>query len=170
MKWKENMNRLKTFGKYILLLAAFYIVSNILIYFCIQTSYSPVESKIEENSQIEISVSEAKATLINGKIEGSIKNKSAGDLTKKYIKCEFFSKRGTLILTKYIEIDELKIGEEKKIEIGFRAENIKSVKMQITDEVANEENVKIIEGLNQTSDEDKFAAFVAIFILMKCFI
>ena len=164
------MKRLKTFGKYILLLIAFYVVSNILAYFCIQTTYSPMEKEINAGENIEINVSYAKATIINGKIEGKIKNISEEDINGKYIKCDFISKRGTKILTKYIQINELKAGEEKDFSISFRADNITKFEMQITDEYQSGENTKLIEALNKTSDEDKVAAFIAIFTLMHFFI
>ena len=72
----------------------------------------------------------------------------------------------TKILTKYIQINELKAGEEKDFSISFRADNITKFEMQITDEYQSGENTKLIEALDKTSDEDKVAAFIAIFTLM----
>lgn len=164
------MGRVKTFGKYILLLIAFYIVSNVLVYFCLQTSYSPMEKEIYNNDEIEVNISSAKATFIDGKVEGSVKNKTAEDLNNKYLKCEFFSKRGTLILTKYIKIDELKAGEEKNLDFNFRAENIKKLKIEVTDEYQDNENTKLINIVGQATKENKLEALIAIFILMKCFL
>ena len=164
------MGRVKTFGKYILLLIAFYIVSNILVYFCLQTSYSPMEQEIYNNNEIEVSIGNAKSTFINGKIEGIVKNITTEDLNDKYLKCEFFSKRGTLILTKYVKIDEIKAGEEKNLDFNFEAENIKKFRIEVTDEYQEKENTKLINIADKATKEDKLAAFVAIFILIKCFL
>ena len=87
-----------------------------------------------------------------------------------YLKCEFFSKRGTLILTKYIKIDELKAGEEKNLDFNFRAENINKLKIEVTDEYQDNENTKLINIVDQATKENKLEALIAIFILMKCFL
>ena len=164
------MSRLKTFGKYILLLVAFYIVSNILAYFCIVTTYSPIDKEINESNNISITIKNAKATIVNGKIEGKIKNNSNEQLENKYLKCDLISKRGPLILTKYIEIESIEAGEEKNITVNFRAENINKCVIQVVDEYTEGENTKLINIKNSATDEEKVGTFIAIFILMHYFL
>ena len=158
------MSTLKTFGKYILLLVAFYIVSNILAYFCIVTTYSPIDKEINESNNISIT------TIVNGKIEGKIKNNSNEQLENKYLKCDLISKRGTLILTKYIEIESIEAGEEKNFTVNFRAENINKCVIQVVDEYTEGENTKLINIKNSATDEEKVGTFIAIFILMHYFL
>ena len=76
---------MKTFGKYLLLVIAFYIVSNLLAYFCIETTYSNIEKQIEQTENINLTIEKAEATIINGKISGTITNNSEQSINSKYI-------------------------------------------------------------------------------------
>ena len=87
------MDRMKTFGKYLLLVIAFYIVSNLLAYSCIETTYSNIEKQIEQTENINLTIEKAEATIINGKISGTITNKSEQRINTKYIKIEKISKQ-----------------------------------------------------------------------------
>lgn len=164
------MSKMKEFGKYILWIVAFYIISNILIYFCITTSYSPMEKNINSPENMQININYAKATLINGKVEGTIKNATSEAINQKYVKFEFISKRGNTILTKYAKIEGLEPNEEKDFSVSFTAENIKKVNITISDEYQKDENTKLVnlDMLKNETTENKFAAFVSVFVLVHC--
>lgn len=134
------MSRMKTFWKYLLMFVGFYIFSSLLIAGFIATNYAEMQEKIYPDSSISVKIDEAKSTFVNGYVKGTVTNQSGKDIKLKYIKIEFISKNNNEILYKYIEIDELKVGETKNFTINFQAENIKSFNVKVTDECVREEN------------------------------
>ena len=166
------MNRLKTFGKYLLLIIAFYIVSNILAYFCIETTYSNIEKEIEQADNINLTIDKAEATIINGKISGTVTNTSTQNINLKYIQIDLISKKDNLILTKYLRMDELKANETKDFKLSFQAENIAKVRISITDTyVENGENTTLINIADANNDAiNGIAVFISVLILAHYFL
>lgn len=147
------MSRMKTFGIYLLIFVGFYIFSNIIAYFYIQSTYEAIEANVIESNNITVEVDEAKATIVNGYIEGKVSNTTDKDIQSKYIKIDLISKRENTILTKYIEIDELKSGETKEFKLNFQAENIKKFKIEVVENAVNNSNSQIINIGNLTGKE-----------------
>ena len=166
------MSRLKTFGKYILMIVGFYIFSTILSIGFISTTYNEMEENIYPDSSILVKIEEAKSTFVNGYIKGNIKNNTGSDIQSKYVKIELLSKKGNEILTKYIQIDELKAGETKNFTINFEAENIKSFNVKVTDDYVYEESdVHLINLKDAENEEVKgISILLATVILLKYFI
>ena len=76
------MARMKTFLIYALLVVGFFIFSEFIISVGLNSSYKDIERK-DNISQVEIT--EAKATLVNGKIKGIIKDSKEGyEIEKAY--------------------------------------------------------------------------------------
>lgn len=163
------MSRLKTFWKYLLMFIAFYIFSTILAMGFISTSYSEMKQTIYPDSNISVKIDEARATLVNGYVKGSVTNTSLADIKDKYIKLEFISNKNNKIAYKYIQIDELKVGETKNFTINFRAENIKSCDIKVTDEALYEKSdVHLINLADAENEEIKnLSIFTAAIILLK---
>lgn len=163
------MNRLKTFGKYILMLVGFYIFSTILSIGFIATTYNQMEANIYPDSSIVVKVDEAKSTFVNGHIKGKITNSTKTDIQSKYIKFELLSKKGNEILTKYILLDELKAGETKNFTINFEAENIKSFNVKVTDEYSDEESEVHLINIKDAENEEikNVSILLATIILLK---
>jgi hypothetical protein len=67
------MKRMKTFLIYALIVAVFWIFSDIVIYFSVNGTYKTNLAKIYVSSP-EITITENKATYVNGVVKGSIKN------------------------------------------------------------------------------------------------
>lgn len=166
------MSRLKTFGKYLLMLIAFYIFSTILSIGYISSTYSEMEGRIYPDSSLSVEISKAKSTFVNGYVQGTVKNTTSESIKSKYIKIEFMSKNNNEILYKYIQIDELKAGETKNFTINFQAENIKSFNVKITDEYVREEvNIQLIDLSEAENEEIKdISIIIAAIILIKHFI
>ena len=78
------MKRLKTFLIYALIIAAFWLFSNILIYIAINGTYAHTDTRVYTNSP-EIIVGESKATYINGFVKGGIKNNTGEIINDKYL-------------------------------------------------------------------------------------
>lgn len=163
------MNRLKTFGKYILMLVGFYIFSTILSIGFIATTYNEVNANIYPDSNIAVKIDEAKSTFVNGHIKGSITNTTETDIQSRYVKFELLSKKENEILTKYIEVDKLEAGETKNFTINFEAENIKSFNVKITDDYVSEESKVHLINLKDAENEEikNISIFLATIILLK---
>ena len=76
------MDTHKKFFIYFLLVVAFFIFSQIMIYFALQTTYKYKSVNIKTTIPIEI---EVQATLVNGFAKGKVKNNSEETLENKYI-------------------------------------------------------------------------------------
>lgn len=126
------MDRLKTFAKYIIWIILFWILSDVLIYFGINSTYKDIERKGEISSQI--TVNNAEATAVNGRINGTVTNNDQNDLSGKYIKVNLYSKSGNLLGTNYLQIGNLGVIETKNFETYFKIQNVKSYDISIVDE------------------------------------
>jgi len=125
------MSRIKVFFKYLLLVIAFFIVSQILIYLYVEASYKyiPCESISEEY----IVTGMAKAKSIAGSVKCTVTNPSSEELKNKYIKVEYYSKRETLLGTDYIKVDSVKAKDKKEFDINFKYEHVYNIKIDIVD-------------------------------------
>ena len=105
------MARMKTFFIYFLLVVLFYIFSQVVIYFTLDTmfEYKTVVVKTPIKMKTEL-----QASSVNGFIKGKIINDTENIIKNKYLEIKFFSKNDILMGTKYVEIDELNAKEEKE--------------------------------------------------------
>ena len=89
--------------------------------------------------------------------------------TMEYVKINFLSKKGNVILTKYLDIDELKAKETKNFTINFEAENIKSFNMSIVDEYIQEKSNAQLINLSDAENEEikNISIFLSAIILLK---
>ena len=127
------MSRLKTFGKYILLIAAFFFFSRILIFIGLNNTYDNIN--LVGTLPQGVSISSAKATAVNGEIKGTVSN----EITEKYVKFNFYSDINTLAGSYYITPSELK---DNTFEFYFKLNYIKSYSVELTDE-KTETNVNL---------------------------
>ena len=124
------MSRLKTFAKYVVWIILFWILSDILIYYGVNSTYKDIKNKTEIPNQVE--VKEAEATKVNGRIKLSIENE---ELSGKYIKIDLYSDMGNVLGTQYIEIGNISKDETKNIETYFKISDIKAYEISIVDEM-----------------------------------
>lgn len=143
------MDRMKTFGIYLLIFVGFYIFSTIAAYFYIQSTYETIDGDVIESNNITVIVEDAKSTIVNGYIKGNILNTTDIEVKSKYIKFDLISKRDNVILTKYIYIDELKAGETKEFNLSFRAENIKKFKIETVEYAENQDKGMEVIDINE---------------------
>lgn len=130
------MERMKKFFKYALIIAAFWIFSDIIIYLSINSAYTSVDAKIYTNSP-EIIVEESKATYVNGYIKGRIKNNSIDIINNKYLKIDLYSARDIKLGTKYIQIKDLEAGKYQDFNIGYKLTDVDYANIVVTDNVDN---------------------------------
>lgn len=163
------MKRMKTFGMYLLWFVLLYMFVTVSAYGYIEASYKGIDGIIIKDDKMLITIDEAEATIVNGQIKGQIKNISQEDIGTKYIKIDLISKKGTLILTKYIQVDELKVGEQKEFNLMFRAENIVKYQAQITDKAELKEGLSELVKIGDLGNDgaSKIALLLAAVILIK---
>ena len=126
------MERLKTFLLYALIIAAFWLVSDIIIYLCIHATYQDVDTKVYDTSS-EITINESKATYVNGYVKGSIKNTSQDIIKEKYIEIDLYSQKNIKLGTKYIKIENLDSNSCKEFEMWYKYTDVNYVMITTTD-------------------------------------
>lgn len=130
------MSRLKTFAKYAIWIILFWILSDILIYYGVNSTYKNLKIKNEIPSQV--TIKNAEATKVNGRIKGTIANKEDSDMSGKYLKIDLYSDNGNLLATEYEEIGNLRTNEVKSFETYFKMQDVKQYEVNIVDEKIEE--------------------------------
>ncbi len=125
------MERLKTFLIYALLIIGFFILSEFLINVGLNSTYKPIERK-DEISQI--TIYQAEATLVNGRIRGVVTNSQPDELNNKFIKIDFYSERDVFLGKKYVALEDIQPNETKSFEVFFKLEDVEHYSMSIVDE------------------------------------
>ena len=143
------MDRVKTFAKYAIWLVLFWILSDILIYYGINSTYKAITPKWEQTNQI--SVNNAEATRVNGRINGIVTNSEDNNLSGKYLKVDLYSERGNLLGTNYLEIGNLDANKTNDFETYFKIQDVKSYNISVVDEKAE----KVQEESFMTEDMTK---------------
>ena len=142
------MKRMKKFLIYALIIIALWIFSDIVIYLSINGTYKTKEAKVYVNSP-QITITENKATYVNGVIKGSIKNNTEEIINDVYLKIDMYSPRDVNLGTKYIKIDNLKQNQVRDFEMGYKFTDVNYVTVTTTDEV---ENVSLEEFKSEEAD------------------
>lgn len=124
------MDRMKTFLKYALWVIGFFILSEFLINVGLNSTYKDIERR-DANSQV--SIYQAQATLVNGRIKGIVTNSEPEELNGKYICIDFYSKRDVFLGKKYIQVENLGENESKPFEAYFKLKDVASYEVSIVD-------------------------------------
>ena len=126
------MSRLKTFAKYAIWIILFWILSDILIYYGVNSTYKNLKIKNEIPSQV--AIKNAEATKVNGRIKGTVANREDSDLSGKYLKIDLYADNGNLLATEYEEIGNLRTNEVKSFETYFKMQDVKEYEISVVDE------------------------------------
>lgn len=124
------MSRMKTFAKYAIWLILFWILSDILIYFGINSTYKDIDKKGEIPAGIE--VVEMQATTVNGRVKIKVND---ANLSGKFLKIDLYSSTGISLGTQYLEIGEVRENESKEIETYFKISEVKSYEITVVEEM-----------------------------------
>ena len=123
------MSRMKTFANYAIGLILFWILSDILIYVGLNTTYKNIPQNTEAPNGIE--VVQMQVTSVNGRAKIKVSDTS---LSGKFIKIDLFSSTGVKLGTQYIEIGNLKENEFKEFETYFKISEVKCYEIVVVDE------------------------------------
>ena len=111
------MDRVKTLLKYAVWVLAFIILSEFLINVGLNSTYR----KINRKDNIEqVNIYQAEATLVNGRIRGTITNSEPEELNGKYVRIDFYSKRDVFLGRRYIEVKDLAQNGTMSFEVFFK--------------------------------------------------
>lgn len=114
-----------------ILLFAFVTIGSIL---AVKSMYHDITSYEILSENPIVTVSEAKATNVNGYIKGEIKNESEESINNKYLCFLLFDENNDLIGIEYIEINNLDVGQTKTYELQFKMNNVDKFYITITNE------------------------------------
>lgn len=153
------MSRIKTFLKYAIWLIAFYIFSNIMIYFNLETTYQNIGRK---DNLPQVAIYQAQATKINGRIKGTVYNNSENKITSKYLRVDLYSARDILLGSKYIDVSTMRENETRNIEIYFKVQDVEYYEITFTDEKEEGELPEMIKDL--TREEVVWGTFLTFLI------
>ena len=140
------MDRLQTLTKYVLWLILFYIFSNLMIYLNIETTYQNIGRK---DNLSQITVYQAQATKINGRIKGTIYNDAENKITNNYLRIDLYSERGNFLGSKYIDVSNMRDNETREIEIYFKVQDVEYYEMKFVDEKEEGELPEMLKDLTK---------------------
>ena len=140
------MDRMKTLLKYALWVILFYIFSNLMIYLNIETTYQNIGRK--DNLE-QITVYQAQATKINGRIKGTIYNNTENKITNNYLRIDLYSERDNLLGSKYIDVSNMRDDETREFEIYFKVQDVDYYEMKFTDEKEEGELPEMLQDLTK---------------------
>lgn len=150
------MDRMKTLLKYALWVILFFIFSEIMIYLNLESIYRDIGRK---DNISQITIYQAQATKINGRIKGKINNIS--EIENKYIRIDLYSERDNFLGSKYIEIS--KLDENKEFEIYFKVQDVVYYEIKLVDEKEEGELPEMLKDL--TRSEVLWGTFLTFLIL-----
>lgn len=153
------MDRMKTFLKYALWLILFYIFSNLMIYLNLETTYQNIGRK--DNIE-QITVYQAQATKVNGRIKGNIYNNAENKIKNNYLRIDLYSERDNYLGSKYIDVSNMRDNETREIEIYFKVQDVDYYEMKFTDEKEEGELPEMLKDL--TKEQVFFGTFLTFLI------
>lgn len=152
------MDRMKTFLKYTMWIILFFIFSEIMININLESTYKNIGRK--DNIQ-QITVYQADATKINGRIKGSINNKD-NLIKNNYLRIDLYSERDNFLGSKYIDVSNMREDETRNFEIYFKVQDVKYYEMKFTDEKEEGELPEMLQDL--TKEQVRWGVFLTFLI------
>ncbi len=80
-----------------------------------------------------ISVTEAKATYVNGYVKGNIYNNTNDTINNKYLKIACYSPRNMFLGTKYVKIENLESKKTQDFEMWFKYTDVSYCEISVVD-------------------------------------
>ena len=140
------MKKLKTFLAYLFVIVGFFLVSTVLENGLIQQMYKPLGNlngstnstdniHNETGLDVDIKVTNAKASRMNGEVTVELTNNSEETIDGKYLKFDLYTKSGEkAALTRYMEVNDLKPHETRPYTLKFDAGYIERYEVSLVDD------------------------------------
>ena len=154
------MSRMKTFFKYAMWVILFFIFSEIMININLKTVYRNIGRK---DNLPQVTIYQAQATKVNGRIKGTIKNQDENKIESKYIKVDFYSERDVLLGTKYIDVSAMRENETQDLELYFKLQNVDYYEMSFTNEKTESEITLLPQDL--TTSQIRWLSFLTFLLI-----
>ena len=154
------MDRMKTLLKYALWIILFYIFSNLMIYLNLETTYQNIGRK--DNLE-QVTIYQAQATKVNGRIKGTIYNNEKNKITNKYLRIDLYSERDNFLGSKYIDVSNMRDNETRELEAYFKVQDVDYYEMKFTDEKEEGELPEMLKDL--TREQVVWGTFLTFLIL-----
>ena len=113
-----------------ILLFAFVSVATVMT---IKTMYHNIKVYEIQSEVPTVTVSEAKATNVNGYIKGEVINESESEISGKYLCFLLYNNKSELVGTEYIEIGTMSAGATQNYELKFKKEKVDRFYITTTD-------------------------------------
>ena len=81
-----------------------------------------------------ITVTEAKATNVNGYISGTVKNNTDALIYEGYMLVDFYNSQNSFVGRKVVEVKDFQVGKTAEYRVSFKYNDVKSFTIQFTDE------------------------------------
>lgn len=140
------MDRMKTLAKYVIWLVLFYIFSNLMIYLNIESTYQNIGRK---DNLPQVTVYQAQATKVNGRIKGSIYNSEANKITNKYLRIDLYWERDVFLGSEYIDVSTMRDSETRNFEEYFKVQDVDYYEMKFVDEKEEGELPEMLKDLTK---------------------
>ena len=104
----------------------------------LETTYQNIG--IKDNLQ-QVTIYQAQATKVNGRIKGTIYNDANNKITDRYLKIDLYSERGNLLGTKYIDLLGIRENETRNLEVYFKIQDVDYYEISFTEEKEEQEEL-----------------------------
>jgi hypothetical protein len=139
------MDSFKKIRRFIIFFIILYFASNFVCAKLMESKYEDKSDNIKIVSNIdgvEINFEEFSAAFSNGKVKGTVTNKTVAELVGKAIKMDFYSKFNNKIGTKYMELGDIPNDEYSGFATQFNYDNINRAEVYLIDESEVEDKSK----------------------------
>lgn len=128
------MSTMSSFRNYTLWIIGFFIISVVLENALIMDMYKPISGTASGqvifassgNTNLDVSVGDARATNMNGYVDIKVKNTSGHFIDKCCVKLDLYTVRGNLAATKYIDVSNFEMNETRTFRVKFSGNEIGS--------------------------------------------
>lgn len=145
------MDRLKTFGIYILLIVLLYVFVSFMSFAFINNAYKNIDEYEVLTTSPKLEVLEAKTTYVNGYVIAKVTNNTGITKNKAYVKIDLYSKNDIYLGTKYSAIDNFTKNEIVEVKTNFRFDGVDHCKISVVDSITTgtlyDDREEVREGL-----------------------
>jgi len=129
------MDRVKTFGMYILIIVVIYIFVSFASYGFIIKAYKNINEYEILTSSPKIEIIEGQATYVNGYVIARITNNTGKEIDKAYIKLDLYTENNNYLGTKYNEIKDFSNKEILEVKTNFKFNGVENYKISVVDSI-----------------------------------
>lgn len=147
----KNMDRMKTFLTYALLIIGFFALSMVLENGLLMAMYTNISGEFDgyydtTRSEFSSRNMKAKACNVNGYMSFDLINTTGSFIDRCFLKIDLYNEQDLLADTEYVELKGLQPNDVKSFSIKFKANNIETFHISIVENVPDKTNIINILG------------------------